>query len=785
MNVGRVDNSDTINLRGTSQFYGSVDFTNSTLTFNNGQIPVSAIQGQGPTGYTGSTGSTGFTGATGFTGFSGATGSTGSTGFTGFSGATGSTGKTGATGQTGSTGATGFTGPTGQFNSSSAIVCASVTTPQITGSPYFSVNQLTINSSAGDTVNVYGNLNSINGIIAGPTGNFQQIFSSGTVQGATGTFNQIYCNGTLQANTISGFHVGSANLTSATFLSGMTGGGTSYFNNLNVTGTLNSSNAIVQGTHSGTFTGTVNGTSTTQALHDNSTNIATTQYVFNEIQSDAVLNSGSQSTQINLNNTGFNSSPSAINTISLATAGGVTISNIVCNGDGSLVYYWGNKTSTYYVYVYNACYNTNAIYTTSSNVITSIATDYIGRFIYISFSGYYQPVYSLNYGFSFTAATTGSPTTALNGIPYNGSHLISCSQDGSVVVYGVNSTGASPRSILYTNTANGVGASTTWTNNTANIQSYNVLGLGVIGSAGNIYKIFAILSGNVLYSTDGINYSTITSLNGGLSFNGLISISNNQANFNYNYVYIPTTNGKGIYYSSNNGANFSAYGVGNNTATGITCSGDGNTMYYTTSVGIFQVLGATSQTTISTNTYNKICMANMGQNMFMTSSTNDTIYNFTTNQSFTLSNDVFLPKNRLCLYSSPTYSYSPQVPMYYPYESQIIGTSSFITTITLTIPLYATYFIRGNVSGTVYLPRITDMMVGLQIRFFIQTGNGGTTSFAWYPASGSNQGIYSGGSSANNPSSSISSQSTSPMTFIAASYLTNSASTNLYVWYSI
>ena len=145
----------------------------------------------------------------------------------------------------------------------------------------------------------------------------------------------------------------------------------------------------------------------------------------------------------------------------------------------------------------------------------------------------------------------------------------------------------------------------------------------------------------------------------------------------------------------------------------------------------------------------------------------------------------FYQKIDLCLYSSPIYSYSPQVPMYYPFESQIIGTTSSQSTITLTIPLFATYFIRGNASGTVYLPKITDMMVGLQIRFFIQTGNGGTTSYAWYPAVGSSQGIYTGTTSGNNPVANIVSTSTMPMTFVAATYVNPSATLYQYVWYSI
>lgn len=75
--------------------------------------PAGPAGPSGPAGATGPTGSTGLTGPAGPTGPTGATGLTGPTGPTGSTGATGPAGSTGPKGDTGDTGPTGATGATG------------------------------------------------------------------------------------------------------------------------------------------------------------------------------------------------------------------------------------------------------------------------------------------------------------------------------------------------------------------------------------------------------------------------------------------------------------------------------------------------------------------------------------------------------------------------------------------------------------------------------------------------------------------------------------------------
>ena len=547
-----------------------------------------------------------------------------------------------------------------------------------------------------------------------------------------------------------------------TFYKNLTGG-TASFNY--ITGGTASFNYITGGT--GSFKNLT--VTVTQPITDNSTNVANTQFVNNYLSSNALLTNTQQTatTSINLTNTGFNSTPSSLSTISTGTSSFICL-GIVCSGNGKLAYIWGYNGTYYYIYIYSSCYNFVQLYSTTTLSIVSVATDYTGRYIFVSFSGYNQPIYSFNYGFSFNTSATGGATPFTG---YNGNHLIGCSCDGSCVVFATNDP-TSNRTTFFININLQGGAS--WTA-TQTLNSTLTLGISLIGFNQVVKSIIAVTNSAIYLSTDKIFFNSL-SITGTPTFSGIICNGINPTSITNNYIYVGTANNNGIYYSSDSGSSFTQLTTNNVTPTGITCSSDGSIMYYSTSSGVYYMFNHSNvSNTLTTNSiyYGRMCMSGTGSLLFVIpvlgSSIKDTIYTSSTNQNFSLYNDVRLPKSRVVLYNNPSYSYgSTTSDVYYPNQLQILSTPIDSTTITLNTPFYETYVLELKVNNAVInLPLITEQTVGLTIRFILQNGNGTQYNVTFNPATSSSNAFYTASNSGSTPVTTISSSPTSPMRFVA------------------
>jgi hypothetical protein len=150
-----------------------------------------------------------------------------------------------------------------------------------------------------------------------------------------------------------------------------------------------------------------------------------------------------------------------------------------------------------------------------------------------------------------------------------------------------------------------------------------------------------------------------------------------------------------------------------------------------------------------------------------TSGITDRLYTSSTNQNFSLYNDVRLPKSRVILYSNPSYSYGTTTDVYYPNQVQILA-CSVIQPVNLNTPFYETYVLELKVNNAVInLPLITEQMVGLTIRFILQNGNGTLYNVTFNPAISSSNAFYIATNSGATPVTTISSSPISPMRFLA------------------
>ena len=561
-----------------------------------------------------------------------------------------------------------------------------------------------------------------------------------------------------------------------------------------------------------TYFEAIRGSIETQPDNSNNKYIANTEYVHNNTLS-TTYNQTATST-INLTNVGFDSTPSSITQIITTPALSSTfISNgLVCNGNGSLVYIWGVDGTTNYIYVYNNSYSKFLqLYTNSGTgtKIISVSIDYTGRYVYVSLAGSNQPLYSNNYGCTFTSASTPITST------YNYNNIISCSNNGSAVAFGVNTMIG--KSSIFTNTNSGIGSWTSPNSASMALLSSNtivnqILGIAILTTGSN-YIILAVSINNIYKSIDnGISYSSVydgNSLN--IGFSGLITYGI-QTNAYGNYtVYIGTTNifrltKASIFVTHDNGSSFYYldYSFSDPLETvglsfpGLSCSEDGNTIYCSSLSGVVSLkikrftgfwgdyLSIDKKNVITTNLYGRICLSKTGDVLYLlqrgtteSGQLNDwgipdgigpNLYICSTNQNFTLYNDVNLPKNRLTLFTNPSYSHTYNTTnIYYPYQVQLIPINTSGTSLTLQIPFYETYVLNYSPSittSTITLPLISEQTVGLSIKFIIQTANSTSASVTW--SAQSTNGIYgNSGSSAYSPTGSISNITRTPISFIA------------------
>jgi hypothetical protein len=192
--------------------------------------------------------------------------------------------------------------------------------------------------------------------------------------------------------------------------------------------------------------------------------------------------------------------------------------------------------------------------------------------------------------------------------------------------------------------------------------------------------------------------------------------------------------------------------------------------------------------------YGKMCMSGTGSLLFVlppsppysgVSQITDRLYISSTNQNFSLYNDVRLPLNRRILYSNPSYSYGTTTDIYYPNQVQIIcySPNSPSQTITLTTPFYETYVIQLIADQPIIkLPYITEQFLGLTIRFILQTGDGVTRSVNYsVPTPSLGNGFYTTRNSGGTPVTSLNSYTT-PLSFIAVPSM---YADYQYLWYML
>ena len=596
--------------------------------------------------------------------------------------------------------------------------------------------------------------------LTGTTGNFINIKTTNlnvnTLTGSNGSFNNVTVSDTITANTISGYHLGTANLTSATFTNGITGGSTSYFNNIVVTGTETDA------------TSTINNLSVQSGF----TGAGSFYYngnVFNTTTSFKTLACG----------TGLSPSP--------AVSG--IVSNVYCSGNGQFVYAFYDK----YLYVSPDGGNSWSFSNIFNFALSDIATDYLGKwsFTVLKTTGT-NAEYSCGFGSAQSQSGAGASasdfySSMVTGIPSAvTSPYIACSYDGSIVVIYYSPASGTP--VLYVNKAYGQGGAGTWTAVSLTNSTLISSKICVKGSGGTYTSILVGTNQGIacINSSNAVSYpdSTFSSYIAQGQGSSSVYVAGTLSGVSY----ISASNNNGLTMASWNDA---YYTRNNTTILGLACSYDGTIVSFLTSTGIFYTTNSDPTSTtiiftqIATGTNLKgFCMNQIGNQFYCGSSTvNNTIYSLSITQPFQVNSDIQIPKNRLSLIgNNPSQSLTPSSVVYYPYRTAMLTLDNFYRNTVLNYPIYENYVVNCNntASVSITLPPALEEMIGFTIKF-ISSNNRGQLSTLLFKASGTNACAISSGTSTTSPTTSFSvSGNCCVMIMLIPSVFTNTAYS--YCW---
>lgn len=422
---------------------------------------------------------------------------------------------------------------------------------------------------------------------------------------------------------------------------------------------------------------------------DNSTRIASTEWVnANTVTQTMGI------TQSNYNN---------LNLISNSTdTTGFSFSNICMSEDGETGYIF-NGTRIYKT----SDSGSNWVYChTASIAISCICCSNTGQYVYYSRTTTNPPLYSSDFGQTFSSITGLTPQ--------NSPHKIFCSYDGSIVCLTFPVT-ISGRITPYYNTS--YGTTSTW-NVCSNIPVLNASSINDLvldGQAGtlNSMTVAAGKTGNndyVYYSSSPTTNSWVQKLSqsiwSSLSFkqNGILLVGH-------------AAGVAGIHRSLDSGVTYSV--IPSTIGYTINCvdaSRDGTQIFFGHSTGFYYSSDSGNTiTNFSTTVPNFLQTSQSGKTTMVVPATiTDTIYTFFTNPKLTFKTDIHWPKNRVILQSNLITNYNDNQEVYYPYRTQFLAVDTS-NNFDLYWPLYSSYVIRPSGNATCYLPEVTERHVGLQI----------------------------------------------------------------------
>lgn len=426
---------------------------------------------------------------------------------------------------------------------------------------------------------------------------------------------------------------------------------------------------------------------------DNSKKIANTEWVN--------ANTVTQSWGINLSNyNNFNLISNSTDTTSF------NFSNICMSEDGETGYIFNGAN------VYKTSDSgSNWVHShTSSTAISCICCSNTGQYVYYSRTGTNPPLYSSNFGQTFSA-TTGI-------VPQNTGHKIFCSYDGSIVCLTFHVT-LSGLMTPYYNVS--YGSTSTWVP-----CSFCPITVGsgindlVIDGENGIINSMTIAAGK----TGNLDYVHYSNSPGTLATSAWVTKLSQSVwsslSFKQNGILLVghAAGVAGIHRSLDSGVTYSV--IPSTIGYTINCvdaSRDGANIFFGHSSGFYYSSDSGSTiTNFSSTVPNFLVTSQSGKTTMVVPATiTDTIYTFFIQPRVNFRTDIHWPKNRVVLQSNLITDYNNNTEVYYPYRTQFLGLDITNNYFYLYWPLYENYVIRPSGNATCYLPEVEERHVGLKI----------------------------------------------------------------------
>ena len=408
---------------------------------------------------------------------------------------------------------------------------------------------------------------------------------------------------------------------------------------------------------------------------------------------------------------GVNSQIVDPNSVSTGTSS-IVFSKIIISGNGEISYMFSGLN----LYMSSSSGRGWSLIRTTGNNISDICCSYTGQYLYYCTTGINKPVFSSNFGSTFSTLSIFNPGP--------GSQKIGCSYDGSIfcLVSGFSSPAFyfAYISLNYGSTisySSGGFTANTKTINSVAVYGYSGILINLLIACGTPTNFDYVYSGNSP-SGSSITISSITSL-GQSNWKNIITKSNNNFYLSDagNSSTLPSS-GYGLWVSTDQGTTFSSISyTSNKIALALDNSYDNLTILFSDGTYFYSSVDGGTSFSYSGSSLNIkwLAMSAMAKTTLMITSTPDTVYISPTNQELIFNNDLIMPKNRLTLQSNTSNDYTNNIYVYYPYRTSFL-TPSTTNIISIYFPLYENYVINNLAATTTFnLPQLSEQTVGLKI----------------------------------------------------------------------
>jgi hypothetical protein len=348
---------------------------------------------------------------------------------------------------------------------------------------------------------------------------------------------------------------------------------------------------------------------------------------------------------------------------------------------------------------------------TSSTNISSICCSNTGQYVYYSRTGTNPPLYSSNFGQTFSAST--------GIVPQNTGHKIFCSYDGSIVclVFHVTLSG-----LMRPNYNLNYGSAATWT--TCQYCPITV-GSGVndliLDGENGVLNSMSIAAGK----TGNLDYVHYSNSPGALSSSAWVtklsfpSAWSSMAWKQNNNLYVGNGIGGGIHLSTDSGVTYTYLATtAGLTINSLDISRDNQNIFYCNASGFYYSPDAANTFTNFSTINSSFLVTSQSAKTTMivpSATTTDVIYTFFTEPRVNFKTNIHWPKNRVVLQSNLITDYNDVQEVYYPYQTKFLGLDITTNDHYLYWPLYENYIIRPSGNATISLPEVNERHVGLKI----------------------------------------------------------------------